>query len=68
MREIEIMVSVQVDSDEKLTAAQEQVAAREAIDNALRDADAAGFVHSHAGAANVGFVGMECRSRLQRSR
>jgi len=59
MREIRVLVTVQVDEDDpdvKIDRETMEEAAVEAIENAVRFAESAGFEHSSAGELSVGFV------------
>jgi hypothetical protein len=59
MREIKVLVTVQVDEDNpdmKIDRETMEEAAVEAIENAVRFAENAGFEHSSAGELSVGFV------------
>jgi len=59
MREIKVLVTVQVDEDDPDTQIDRETmeaAAVEAIENAVRFAENAGFEHSLAGELSVGFV------------
>lgn len=56
MEEVTIKVVCQVDSDGTLNRAQALLAAQQAIENAVRSTEKAGFTHCHADVASIGIV------------
>jgi hypothetical protein len=59
VHEIEILVTLQVDSDGKLSLPESEEAAKEAVENALRLVEGSGFSHSHADVASVGISSVD---------
>jgi hypothetical protein len=59
MREIQVLVTVQVDEDDpntKIDRGAMEKAAIEAVENAVRFAESVGFEHSSANELSIGFV------------
>jgi hypothetical protein len=57
MLEVQLLVTVQVDSDDpRLVETEMESAARQAVHNAMQAADSMGFSHDYVDVASVGYV------------